>query len=49
MRTLEESGGMNGASERSQAGPKDSSPAEEEIPVINLDDEPEQPSEDIPF
>ena len=24
-------------------------PVEEEIPVINLDDEPEQPAEDIPF
>jgi single-strand DNA-binding protein len=24
-------------------------PAEEEIPVINLDEEPEQPAEDIPF
>lgn len=33
----------------SPAAGVDSAPIEEEIPIINLDDEPEQPSDDIPF
>lgn len=36
---------------KSAAGPATGTdaPVEEEIPVINLEDEPEQPAEDIPF